>query len=133
MPVKECCFPSHPLYACLCSSSHSYPCQDDSLAFTVWPFLLSLVFMAGHRGCSKVREINPNAAASLAGCDGTGEHSQERCRRGPGSRASMVNEKERHHLSSLLDDEGSSKHLGTCRGLELRRHHAYHGIVHIQT
>ncbi|CAO2592814.1 hypothetical protein LEMLEM_LOCUS6956, partial [Lemmus lemmus] len=51
------------------------PCQDDSLAFTVWPFLLWLVFMAAHRGCSKTGEMNPNAPASLAvfhpGCDGT--------------------------------------------------------------
>lgn len=89
MPVKERCFPSHFYFFCSClrSSSHSRPRQDDSLAFTVWPFLLCLVFVAGHRGCSKGREMNPNAAASLAGCDGTGERSQVRCRRGPGSRA----------------------------------------------
>lgn len=46
----------------------------------------------------------------------------------------VVNEKELlHRLSSLLDDEGSSKHLRACRGLGFRRHQAYRGIVHIQT
>jgi hypothetical protein len=47
-------------------NSHNQTYQDGNLPLTVWPFLLRLIFMAGHRGHSEVRETKLNVTASSA-------------------------------------------------------------------